>query len=80
MEVYLDRNPKGKALHDPLAACVAIDPTIIEMKEVEIYHTTKTDWGSRLKEGTNTFISIRCDVPAFMAVLTGREMLDKNNK
>ena len=77
MGVYLEKNPKGKALHDPLAACVAIDPTIIEMKEVEVYRTSKTDWGSNLKEGTNTHISIRCDVQAFMAVLTGREMLDK---
>jgi pyrimidine-specific ribonucleoside hydrolase len=77
MEVYLDKKKTGKALHDPLAACAAIDPTIIETKEVELYHTSKTDWGSKLKEGSNTFISIRCDVQAFMAVLTGREMLDK---
>src|SRR4051794_2056607 len=35
MECYLREAPDGKALHDPLAACAAIDPSIIEWAEVE---------------------------------------------
>ncbi len=69
MEHYLQKRG-GKAFHDPLAACVAIDPTICEFREVEIY-TQKGEWGSRLKDNTNTFISIAVNKERFEEVLVG---------
>ena len=72
MEKYLDKKSGGKAFHDPLAACVAISTDCCEFKEVEIYRE-KGEWGSRLKEGTNTFISIKCNRDRFEQVLVGNE-------
>jgi pyrimidine-specific ribonucleoside hydrolase len=60
MDVYLKNKPRGKLFHDPLAAAAMINPDICEWREVEIYRH-KGKWGSRLKEGTNTFISIKAD-------------------
>ncbi len=71
MEFYLANKPDGKAFHDPLAACVAISSDCCEFKEVEIYRE-KGEWGSRLKEGTNTFISIKCNRDRFEKVLVGK--------
>lgn len=71
MERYLKNKPSGKAFHDPLAACVAISTDCCEFKEVEIYRE-KGEWGSRLKEGTNTFISIKCNRDRFEEVLVGK--------
>ena len=70
MELYLERKPQGKLLHDPLAACVAIDPSIAHMREVEVYRE-KGEWGSRLTEGTGTFISVSVDRDGFERVLAG---------
>jgi inosine-uridine nucleoside N-ribohydrolase len=69
MEHYLG-NKTGKAFHDPLAACVAIDPTICEFREVEVY-TQKGEWGSRLANNTNTFISVAVNRDKFEQVLVG---------
>jgi inosine-uridine nucleoside N-ribohydrolase len=71
MSKYLKNKPSGKAFHDPLAACVAISSDCCEFKEVEIYRE-KGEWGSRLKEGTNTFISIHCNRDRFEQVLIGK--------
>jgi pyrimidine-specific ribonucleoside hydrolase len=60
MGIYLKNKPQGKLFHDPLAAAAMINPDICEWREVEIYRH-KGKWGSRLKEGTNTFISIKAD-------------------
>lgn len=70
MELYLERKPQGKLMHDPLAACVAIDPSVASMREVEVYRE-KGEWGSRLKEGTGTFISVSIDRDRFERVLAG---------
>jgi inosine-uridine nucleoside N-ribohydrolase len=70
MDLYLERKPEGKLLHDPLAACVAVDPTIVHMREVEVYRE-KGEWGSRLKEGTGTFITVSVDRDRFERVLAG---------
>lgn len=70
MDFYLQKKPSGKAFHDPLAACVAISPDCCEFKEVEMYRE-KGEWGSRLKDGTNTFIPIKCNRDRFEQVLVG---------
>lgn len=71
MDFYLKNKSSGKAFHDPLAACVAISPDCCEFKEVELYRS-KGEWGSKLQEGTNTFISIKCNRDRFEEVLVGR--------
>jgi pyrimidine-specific ribonucleoside hydrolase len=69
MERYLEEVPAGKALHDPLAACAAIDPSIIEWAEVEVLYGGGK-WGAEPAPGTNTFISVDVDREAFFATLT----------
>lgn len=68
MEHYL-RKGEGKAFHDPLAACCAIDESVGEWAEVELYRD-KGEWGSRLKPGSNVKIIIDYDREKFFAVLT----------
>lgn len=60
MEVYLQRHPKGKMLHDPLAACVMMQSDICEFEEVEVYRV-KGEWGSRKAQNTRTKISVSVD-------------------
>ncbi len=69
MAVYLKKHPDGKAFHDPLAACVAIDSSVCEFREVEVYRE-KGEWGSRLASGTNTFISIKHNQAKFEEILS----------
>ena len=69
MHQYLQRHPLGKKLHDPLAACVAIDKNICEFREVEMYRQ-KGQWGANLKKGTNTFITISVALKKFVNVFT----------
>lgn len=64
MEVYLKRHPKGKMLHDPLAACVMMNEDICKFKEVEVYRS-KGEWGSRAAQNTRTKISVSVDVEKF---------------
>lgn len=64
MEVYLQRHPKGKMLHDPLAACVMMQPDICEFEEVEVYRS-KGEWGSKKSQNTKTKISISVDPVRF---------------
>lgn len=71
MDLYLKNKPGGKAFHDPLAACVAISSDCCEFREVEIYRE-KGEWGSRLKNGTNTFVSVKCNRDRFEEVLVGK--------
>lgn len=47
MGLYLKKRPSGKAFHDPLAACCAIDPNIGTWAGVVLYRK-KGRWGSRL--------------------------------
>lgn len=69
MEHYLRIRPEGKMLHDPLAACVAINPAIANLVEVEVFRE-HGEWGSRPASGTRTFITVSADREAFFATLT----------
>jgi pyrimidine-specific ribonucleoside hydrolase len=69
MSRYLEDHPNGKAFHDSLAACVAIDESVCNFAEVEVYRQ-KGEWGSKLKESSNTFISISVDRWKFSKILT----------
>lgn len=75
MEFYLGRKKSGKAFHDPLAACVAIDPKICQYAEVEVYRENG-EWGSkkvvRLGPSSDTFITISVDREAFEMVMVGK--------
>jgi pyrimidine-specific ribonucleoside hydrolase len=70
MTVYLAGRPEGKLLHDPLAACVAIDRTIATWREVEVYRE-HGEWGARAAAGTRTFITVAADRERFFATLVG---------
>ncbi|WP_372371044.1 nucleoside hydrolase [Candidatus Uabimicrobium sp. HlEnr_7] len=59
------RSGKSKKLHDPLAACCAIDSTIGSWVEVELF-TEKGLWGARLSPGSNTKIIIDYDHNKFI--------------
>ena len=71
MEVYLKHQPEGKLLHDPLAACVALDQSVCEFREVEVYRE-RGEWGSRLSSGTGRFISVRHDAQKFFKLFTAQ--------
>ena len=68
METYFIINPEGKILHDPLAACCAIDPTIGMWREVEIFKD-KNAYGAILADNSNTFIIIDYDQNQFVDIL-----------
>jgi len=70
MSKYLKTHPSGKAFHDPLAACVAIDESICNFANVELYRQ-KGEWGSNLKENSNTYISISVDINKFINTMVG---------
>jgi pyrimidine-specific ribonucleoside hydrolase len=55
MDFSLIKNKEGKKLHDPLAACCALNPHIATWAEVELCRE-RGEWGARLKENTNTWI------------------------
>jgi inosine-uridine nucleoside N-ribohydrolase len=57
MSRYLKNKPEGKLIHDPLALAVAIDPTVCEFREVEVYRS-KGEWGSKLTSGSHVQISV----------------------
>ena len=69
MNKYLYRNGKrsgkSKKLHDPLAACCAIDTTIGTWADVELF-TENSCWGARLSPGSNTKIIIDYDHEKFI--------------
>jgi inosine-uridine nucleoside N-ribohydrolase len=67
---YLDKTPSGKALHDPLAACCAIEPELAQWAEVEIFRE-KGEWGSRLAPGSGVHIITGYDHERFVQVLLG---------
>ena len=64
MEKY--RAKRGeKKLHDPLAACCAIDPSIGTWAEVELYR--ERGWGARLAPGSGIHIITKYDRAKFIA-------------
>lgn len=71
MSRYLEEHPNGKAFHDPLAACVAIDESICNMAEVDLYRQ-KGEWGSKLKNGSNTYISVSVNINKFIKTMSGK--------
>jgi len=71
MGYYLDKHPDGKMLHDPLAACCAIDPTIGEWAEVEVYRE-RGEWGSRLAPGSGVRIITDYDHEKFVSTFLMR--------
>lgn len=68
MERYLQQRPEGKAIHDLLAACCAIDPTIGVWEEVEVYREHGA-WGARRSTGSGTWIIVDYDRERFLATL-----------
>ncbi|MDZ8104373.1 MAG: nucleoside hydrolase [Nostoc sp. DedQUE12a] len=68
MDCYLREIPEGKMFHDPLAACVAVDRSIVTLTEVEVYQK-KGEWGAKQATGTNTFISVAVDRARFFQTL-----------
>ena len=68
MDVYLRKRPRGKAFHDPLAACCAIDPAIGVWAQVELYRA-QGRWGARPRPGSDTEIIVRHDAERFREVL-----------
>jgi pyrimidine-specific ribonucleoside hydrolase len=69
MEAYLRNNRSGKKLHDPLAACVAIDESIATWAEVELFRD-RAGWGARLAPGSGVSIITGYDHHRFIEVLT----------
>eukprot|EP00747_Dinoflagellata_sp_TGD_P162393 gnl/TRDRNA2_/TRDRNA2_179942_c0_seq1.p1 gnl/TRDRNA2_/TRDRNA2_179942_c0~~gnl/TRDRNA2_/TRDRNA2_179942_c0_seq1.p1 ORF type:complete len:597 (-),score=112.27 gnl/TRDRNA2_/TRDRNA2_179942_c0_seq1:162-1898(-) len=68
MDQYLSKKPGGKKLHDPLALAVALDESVCELAEVELF-CNKGAWGSRLSPGSNIWISVAYDAAKFQAAL-----------
>ena len=68
MERYLRDRPAGKALHDPLAAACALDESVGEWAEVEIYRE-RGGWGARPSPGSTTRIIIGYDHERFLSTL-----------
>lgn len=72
MTQYLAHHPDGKAFHDPLAACCAIDPSVGEWAEVELYRSSKGgEWGSYLLDGSGVRIITGYDPERFVRNLLG---------
>ena len=71
MTIYLKRKGhRGKALHDPLAACCAIDLSIGQWARVLLSMDAKTkEWGSTLSDHPNVNIIIGYDEEKFLATL-----------
>lgn len=71
MGIYLQRSDiYGKIFHDPLAACCAIDPTVGEWRDVELYRDERTnEWGSRIVAQPNTKIIIDYNRNKFFDIL-----------
>lgn len=68
MSIYLKDKPNGKLFHDPLAACALIDKSVCEWAKVKLYYN-KGEWGSELKENSNTHISIKVNADKFEQIL-----------
>ncbi|GAA1999487.1 hypothetical protein [Catenulispora subtropica] len=47
MDLSLSQWPDGKMFHDPPAFAVALDETVCDLTEVEVYRE-RGQWGSRL--------------------------------
>jgi pyrimidine-specific ribonucleoside hydrolase len=68
MDQYLQSHPGGKLLHDPLAACCAIDEQIGTWAEVELYRE-RGEWGARVSPDSHTWIITDYDHERFLKIL-----------
>ncbi len=68
-EVRESRDDAGKKLHDPLAACCAIDESIGEWAEVELFRE-RGEWGARSAPGSGVHIITGYDRERFVATFT----------
>lgn len=71
MSKYLKKRPSGKAFHDPLAACCAINHSIGKWVDVQLYRE-KGQWGSRVAHPINASIITSYDRKRFINTLLGR--------
>jgi len=66
----MERYGPGKKLHDPLALAVVLEESVCSLSEVRVFrHARRSEWGSELLEGTNTWISVDYSDAAFRAAL-----------
>ncbi|MFD0888957.1 nucleoside hydrolase [Streptosporangium algeriense] len=70
MQHYLRKRPGGKLLHDPAAACVAIDRAIATWAEVEMVRE-EGGWGALPAAGSGTFITTALDHERLFEVFVG---------
>lgn len=68
LDCYLRDKGVAKAMHDLVAAAVALDESVCTLKEVEIYRRSG-EWGAKAASGTNTFITTAIDMDRFVEVL-----------
>jgi inosine-uridine nucleoside N-ribohydrolase len=68
MSVLLASAPGGKLLHDPLAACAAIDPAIMSWVEARVTYAGGR-WGAEAAPGSATFVATGVDRAAFLRTL-----------
>ncbi|GIH93289.1 nucleoside hydrolase [Planobispora siamensis] len=61
MERYLRKKPGGKLLHDPTAACLAIDGAAASWAQVEMVRDESGAWGALPAPGSRTFITVGID-------------------
>lgn len=73
MAHYFKKHPGGKALHDVIAAVVAIEPSMGTWVPVELYRTPRGEWGSRKVDPSPEAVEIMValDLPRFERVLAG---------
>lgn len=74
MSQYLRDHPGGKMLHDPLAACCAIDESIGAWAEVEFYRE-KGEWGANISPDSHTWVITDYDHEKFVEVLTAHQTI-----
>ena len=65
-----EQTPIGKKMHDPLAACCAIDSSIGDWREVHLFRE-RGKWGTELATGTNTHILIDYNHKKFIETFLG---------
>lgn len=68
LDCYLRDKGVGKAMHDIVAAVVALDESVVELKEVNVYRE-RGEWGAQVKEGTQTWISVRINQDRFLEMI-----------
>jgi inosine-uridine nucleoside N-ribohydrolase len=68
MEIYLREHEQPKLLHDVVAACAALDSSIVEWAEVEVRYQAG-QWGAVPAAGSGTWISVGLDHERLLATM-----------